>query len=96
MEKVDHHIVGKVVLALTAHNAYVATKFVSRTLVVRATRRLFKRKLPSKSHNIEAVLTIGRPNYLERDFIKLCLKAREPFPVKAIQLRFPPRQKKNK
>jgi len=40
------------------------------------------------------VLTIGRPNYAEREFIKLCKKAGEPFPVKKMQLKFYPKKKK--
>jgi hypothetical protein len=34
------------------------------------------------------VFTIGKPNYEEREFIKKCKKAGEPFPVKKIQVKF--------
>lgn len=61
-----------------------AVKYISDKEVVKATRR-FK---PSKRNlREEILLTIGRPNYAERRFIKLCKKAGEPFPVKKVQLK---------
>jgi len=63
----------------------------SEKLVVKAT----KRGKPRKNENhIEIVLTIGRPNYAERKFIKLCKKAGEPFPVKKMQFKLYPKKKK--
>lgn len=62
-----------------------ATKYISPTQVVRATRKVYGGKLING--NIELVLTIGKPNYVEREFIKECRKAGEPFPVKNIQLK---------
>ena len=32
------------------------------------------------------ILTIGRPNHLVRKFVKACKAAKEPFPVRKIQL----------
>lgn len=67
-----------------------ATKYMSPNLVVRAVRRswrAFGRKT-RVVENIQVALTIGRPNYLEREFIELCKKAREPFPIKKVQLKF--------
>jgi hypothetical protein len=32
------------------------------------------------------ILTVGRPNYAEREFIAHCREAREPFPVKKFQM----------
>jgi hypothetical protein len=40
------------------------------------------------------VVTIGRPNYAERAFIKIAKKAKEPFPIKKIQVQFIPKKKK--
>ena len=68
-----------------------AVKYISDKEVVKATRR-FK---PSKRNTREEVLlTIGRPNYAERKFIKLCKKAGEPFPVKKVQLKLYPDKRK--
>lgn len=65
-----------------------ATKYVSPKEIVRAVRKMYGKKLLAKNQNIEITLTIGKPNYLERDFIQDCKKAGEPFPVKNIQLKF--------
>lgn len=61
-----------------------ATKYISDKLVVRATRRLYKKYPNRKTDNIEIHVTIGRPNYVEREFIKLCKRANESFPIKRV------------
>jgi len=57
-----------------------ATKYVSEKLTIKATCRC-------KKGTMEAVLTVGKPNYAERQFIKLAKKAGGPFPIKKIQLK---------
>ena len=79
--------VSSVVETLLRTEARMATKFLSEKEIVRASRKVFKGKI--LSGNIEIILTIGKPNFAEREFIKLCKKAGEPFPVKNIQLKFP-------
>lgn len=66
-----------------------ATKYVSPKLIVRAVRKTYKvnGRKARKGENVEIHLTIGRPNYIEREFIKLCKEASEPFPVKMVQLK---------
>lgn len=62
-----------------------ATFYASPKYTIKATRRF----RPRKNDAYESyVLTLGVPNYAEREFIKKCKKAGEPFPVKKIQLRF--------
>ena len=61
------------------------TKIISARLIVRATRRHPRAN--------EFVLKIGSPNYLERDFIKLCTKAGEPYPIKNVQIKYYPKKK---
>lgn len=87
--------VQKVVWSLLANEAYVATKYIAANQIVRATRKLARRKI-DKRGNVEVVLTIGRPNFLEQEFIKQCKKANEPFPIKGVVLRFPPKPCKQK
>ena len=74
-----------------------ATKYISPKEIVRATRRSWRihNRKTHKNKPIEIVLHIGRPNYLEREFIALCQKAKEPFPIKRIQLKLwnPPKKK---
>ena len=68
--------------------AVKATKYLRKDWVIKITRKTFNKKLNSTSNHQEFLLTIGRPNYLERIFIKQCLKAKEPFPIKKIQLKY--------
>ena len=77
------------VSALLKNGARCATRYVSDREVIRATRVCFGGKLPRKGANLEVVLSHGRPNYAEREFIRKCKLAGEPFPVKKVQLKFP-------
>lgn len=70
-------------------DARSATVYQHPFLRVTATRR---RKPRSRDLIQEILLTIGRPNYAGRQFVKQCLKAGEPFPVKNVQLRFYPKK----
>jgi hypothetical protein len=67
--------------------AVKATKYFSDKLIVRATRRTYGGKIVKG--NTEIVLTIGKPNYEEREFIKKCKRTGDPFPVKKIQIKWP-------
>ncbi len=62
-----------------------ASKFVTPELVVTATRR---HKPYRRQKTVEIVLTIGKPNFRGREFVKKCIKSGEPFPVKKVQLKF--------
>ena len=68
--------------------AYKATKYISEKETLKATRKRYKGNI-LKRHAVEIMFTLGKPNYEERDFIKKCKKAGEPFPIKKIQMRFP-------
>ena len=57
-----------------------ATVYLTPRLTVKATRRCVGKT------RIELLLTVGIPNYKEREFIKLCLKVGESFPIKKVQL----------
>ena len=79
---------NQVVEALLETGAAQAVKYVSVNETIQATRIRYggwvRRRAP-----IEIRVTVGRPNYLARRFIKACRRAGEPFPVKRIQLRYP-------
>jgi hypothetical protein len=78
--------IAQVVLALVNRAEVIkATKYVSPTQIIRATKRLYGKKLIRD--RVEIMLTIGKPNYVEREFVKMCKKAGEPFPVKHAQLK---------
>jgi hypothetical protein len=77
--------IGDTVAALINANARRATFYQSPKAVITATRRF---KPYKRANSIDICLKIGKPNYRERQFIKMCLKAREPFPVRKVQLKF--------
>ena len=87
--------VEAVVRAAIDNQAWRATKYVSDKAVVRATQRRYLRRSPrlGSREDAEVSLHIGRPNYAERLFVKKCKRAGEPFPVKKIQLQFPPKRR---
>lgn len=79
---------NKVIDALiNGRDVIKATEYISPKLIIRAVRKTYGKRLPRKTDNTEIILTIGRPNYAEREFIKLCQRANEPFPVKNVQLK---------
>ena len=71
-------------------NLKKATKYCAKDYTMKLTHI---GKIGGKERISEYKLTIGRPNYLERIFIKKCIKAEEPFPIKKIQLKFYPKKK---
>lgn len=75
---------------MCANPARSAVKYISDKEVVKATRISKPDKRDVQTH---ILLTIGRPNYAERKFVKLCKKAGEPFPVKKVQLKLYPVKK---
>lgn len=79
---------------LIENKAMKATKYQSPTSIIRAVRTRYGKSF--HRGNIEITITIGKPNFLEREFVKDCVKAKEPFPVKKIQLKFLPKSRKEK
>lgn len=68
-------------------------KYVDPKTVVKVTRR----HRPDRRNRSESfVLTIGAPNYAERKFVKLCVKAGVRFPVSKMQYKFYPPKKARK
>lgn len=84
--------VSQTVEALLRSGAWKATKFLSEKQIVRASIKTFNRKI-SKVGNVEIILTLGKPNFAEREFLKQCKKAGEPVPVKKVQLKYLPKKK---
>lgn len=80
--------ISKATAALLDSGAWKATIYLSPTQVVRAVRRWYRRNQKPDAKRIELSVSIGPPNYLEREFIKSCRKAGEAFPVKKVQLKF--------
>ena len=77
--------------ALIESGAKTAIKYIDAKTVVKATWH----NKPSGRHRGETVVvTFGTPNYREREFVRRCLKAGEPFPVRKVQLINYPKKKK--
>ncbi len=84
--KITRSAVTKVVMAmLECRDLRKATLYLDPETSVRCARRF---KLHKLSRRDELLLTLGRPNYNERAFIRACKKAGEPFPVKKLQLKW--------
>lgn len=80
---------------INGQNVIKATEYVSPKLIVRAVRKTYGKKI--LKGNIEIILTIGKPNYVEREIIKAQQKAGVVFPLKAIYTKFAnPKPKKLK
>ena len=84
--KVSINAISSTVEVLLRSESKKATKFLSDKLVIRATRKTYRGRIDRRG-NTEVFLTIGRPNFTEREFIKACVKSGESFPVKKIQLK---------
>lgn len=82
----------QIIKLLIEQKAVKATKFISHNSIIRVVRTRYGKKF--SPGNIQLTITVGKPNYLERDFIKLCKKSNESFPVKNVQLKFLPKVKK--
>ena len=82
----NYLVFNELAAAIIDGGAIKATKYNSTTETAKATKRKYKSS--SRTAPIEILFTIGMPNYKEREFIKKCKKAGEPFPVKKIQLKF--------
>ena len=76
--------VNQVVSIVLGRYASKATKYISPTRVVKATRRFGKQK---RARTMEIIVTMGAPNYAERKFIKLFEKANCKFPIRKVQMR---------
>ena len=62
----------------------MATSSISPKLTLKVTRQ---KPLDKRDHAETFIVTYGRPNYAERQFIKDCVAAGEPFPIRKVQVR---------
>lgn len=84
----------KLIAAMVDKNVRTATAYVSPDYTMRFSRI---HRMDRRDRSRTFSLTLGKPNYEAREFIKRCKKAGEPFPVKRVQLRmWPPRKPKGK
>jgi hypothetical protein len=86
--KVSRKDVGVVIESLLSFNVKRATKYLRPDFVISAQRKVWGGKPNFRDKSVEVILKIGKPNFAEREFIKSCKKAGEPFPVKGVQFKF--------
>lgn len=86
--KIPMNAISSVIEVLLRTEAVKAVKYLTPTLVVRAVRKRYDHLGKGFARRkIEVSLTVGVPNYVEKEAIALCVKAGEPFPVKKIRLK---------
>jgi len=68
---------AEVIECLLKGGAYKATKYLNEKLTVKATRKRYKGKIVNRMKTIDIILTIGAPNYEERQAIKKAKKVEE-------------------
>jgi hypothetical protein len=85
--------VSGIITAVIEEKAHRGTVYIAPNLLIRVTRKLAQGKIPSRGP-YEFVVSLCQPNYIERKFVKACQKAGEKFPIKKIQLKFPPKRRK--
>jgi hypothetical protein len=71
--------VASVIQALLSNDVKKVTRFITPNVTVTATRL---QRPDRRSRGESYVVTVGRPNYANREFIKECKAAGEPFPVR--------------
>ena len=87
--------ISDVIEMLMRSGARRATKYLRPDAVISACRPCYKGKVQGgRDTRATIVLKLGAPNCDEREFIKRCQRAGEPFPVRKIQLKFPAKYRK--
>jgi hypothetical protein len=79
VKQVKINDVANVIQALLNNDVKKVTRFISPNVTVTATRL---HRPDKRSRGESYVVTVGRPNYANREFIKECKAAGEPFPVR--------------
>ena len=87
--KIPRNAIARAVEAVLEIGCRRATVYLDETTVVACTAR---HKPDKRNKSVALVLKLGRPNFVERRFIRLCKKSKEPLPVKKVQLRWWPKK----
>src|SRR4030067_2800710 len=72
---VTETVLGNVLAKVVNELNVSATFFVNSKLRVRATRKLYRGRIDRRSKGIDLVVSVGRPNYEERMYIRDVVKA---------------------
>jgi len=85
----EYKIIDQLRILQDDKTIHKATQYISSTWIVKLTRVGKSRKVRTEDYR----LTIGAPNYAERQYIKKLQKAGEPFPVKKIHVKYYPKKR---
>jgi len=91
---ISRKVFGDLAEAILQAGAIQAVKYYSPKLRVKASRRLIGGKIDKRYKGVEILFTVGPPNYAERRFVRQAEKAKEPFPIKKLQLKWLKKKKK--
>lgn len=91
MKDAEERAAGQCVGALLRTEiARRATKYLSPQLTVKATRQ---RPIDRRTRQETFLVTVGRPNAREQQFIRVCKQAKQPFPVPGPQFAYWPKKR---
>jgi hypothetical protein len=86
MNTEESRAIGMLMRAVLLGGAIRATKYINEKQTIKATRKRYKKGVVHSA--IDIVITIGKPNYIERAFIKKHKQTGGSFPVKKLQLKW--------
>ena len=76
---------------LNIKNVRRATAYISAKRVIKAT---LQRRIDKRAKSVTVLVTVGKPNFVERRFIRLCKQAGMVFPLQQIQWKHWPKNGK--
>lgn len=82
---VGHKIIGEIANEVLTNGAKQATLYLTPKLTVKATRQ---GKIDRRSKAITVLITVGTPNYAQRQFITRHRKTEGVFPLNVTTLRY--------
>ncbi len=75
---------AELVECILVGGSYKSTKYLNEKLTVKATRKRYGGKILKRMKTVDIILTIGKPNYEEREFIKRWKFGDGKFPINGI------------
>jgi hypothetical protein len=77
---IEPSVVSELVDYVLNKGAYKATTYLSKDFTVKATRKRYDGKINKRARTVDIILTIGKPNYEERERMKRAKKNGWDFP----------------
>lgn len=84
----------RMIAAMIDPKLRTATAFIAPDYTMRLSRVSRHQRKNGRSRTFS--LTLGKPNFEAQQFVKACVKAGEPFPIKKLKLRMWPVQQRKK